>query len=160
MTLTIQMPRRGSDPEDTGLVCKECGAKNCNTLSNGLCHECWHIAQTAWTKKMAVRQDPSQFDMDKLVRLLLTQHWMHECQIITDWMPNFPRPDTQPKCVVRYYYEGANDDTFLRYSKGPLQGYFWDVYGEDFHSPELALLALSQAPAPPQIGRVILTHGR
>jgi hypothetical protein len=41
------------------------------------------------------------------------------------------------------------DRWYLRYSAGPKQGHFWDAYGEDYLSPELALLALVQAPVPP-----------
>ena len=107
---------------------------------------------------MAVRQAPSQFDMDKLVRLLLTEHWMHECEIIPQYMPPFPRDDTRPTCQLRCANEGGAA-WFLRYSNGPLQGYFWDVYGDDMHSPELALLAISRSPPPPGV-RTIQTHGR
>lgn len=42
-------------------------------------------------------------------------------------------------------------DWFLRHSKGPLQGYFWDMYGDDFLKPELALWALAHASAPPGV---------
>lgn len=157
-SMTFRLPRRDGNP--SGLPCSECSATDCASLTNGRCFECAEIAQAAWTAKMAIRQDPAQFDMDKLVKLLLTQHWMHECQIIPKYMPNFPREDTQPTCVVRYYYADQEDHSFLRYSNGPLQGYFWDVYGDDFHSPELALLAISQAPAPTRVGSVIPTHGR
>jgi hypothetical protein len=159
VTIVIQLPPRGADPEDNGLVCSECGAKNCPSLHNGRCPECADIAQTAWTAKMAIRQDPAQFDMKKLIGLLLRDHWMHECEIIPAYMPPFPRPDTQPTCVVRYVYP-SGEDTFLRYSNGPLQGYFWDMYGDDMHSPELALVAISQASAPTRVGVVIPTHGR
>lgn len=157
MTLTVQLPKRDASP-DTGLTCNDCGAEHCSSLSNGRCPPCWNTAQTAWTKKMAIRQDPAQFNMDKLVRLLLTQHWMHECEIVPDYMPPFPREDTRPTCQVRYVYD-SGEETFLRHGGGPLQGYFWDVYGSDMHSPELALIAISMAPAPPRVGVVINTHG-
>lgn len=138
--------------------CDTCGAEAFITC-NGKCGPCYEASQEAWQKKLSVRQDPSQFDMDKLVRLLLTQHWMHECAIIPDYMPPHPHKDTRPTCQVWYTYpDGAR--TGLRYSAGPLQGYFWDMYGADFHSPELALIALSQAPAPPRVSAVILTHGK
>lgn len=156
MSISIIIPRHDGP---TGLTCKDCHAADCPSLHNDRCAECASVAQEAWTKKMAIRQDPAQFDMDKLVKLLLTQHWMHECQIVPDYMPPFPREDTRPKCVVRYVYPSGND-TFLRYGRGPLQGYFWDMYGEDMHSPELALIAISQAPPPSQVGVVIVTHGR
>ncbi len=108
---------------------------------------------------MAIRQDPAQFDTAKLVNLMLSQHWMHKCKIDTAYMPPHPHKDTRPTCQVHYTYKDGSV-TGLRYSAGPLQGYFWDIYGEDFHSPELALLALSQAPPPPRVEHVIPTHGR
>lgn len=80
----------------------------------------------------------------ELVKLMLDQRWHEECEIITDYMPPFPGPETRPKCVVRYAPLGA----FLRYSHGPRQGFFWDMYGDDMQSVELAVLALASAPAP------------
>lgn len=78
-----------------------------------------------------------------LVELLLDQHWHKGCEIIDGYMPPYPGPETWPSIVVRCAAMGA----FLRYSHGPLQCYFWDIYGDDMHSVELALLALSRAPA-------------
>lgn len=93
------------------------------------------------------------FDVDRLVRELLGidwtmpgNAWREDCEIIPAYMPPYPRADTQPKCVVRHV-SGA----FLRHSKGPRQGHGWDIYGDDYHNPELALIALSQAPPPPQV---------
>lgn len=126
--------------------------------SDKLCGPCWNSQTAAWRKRMAIRQDPAQFSMDRLVRLLLTQHWMHECQIIPDYMPPYPSADTLSTVVVCYTYDSGHK-TFLRHSHGPLQGYSWDVYGDDMHMPELALLALSHAPAPPHVHAVIPTHG-
>ncbi|WP_327210024.1 hypothetical protein [Rhizobium leguminosarum] len=114
--------------------------------------------QDAWQKKMAVRQNPAQFDMARLLGSLLTDHWMHECEILPAYVP--PRADagTRPECRVRYVREDGQI-YFLRYSRGPLQGYFWDAYGEDMHYPELAVVAISRSPAPPGVS-VIPTHGR
>ena len=81
---------------------------------------------------------------EKLVGLLLEQHWHKGCEVIDGYMPPYPRPDTRPSCVVRY----APFNCFLRYSKGPRQGFFWDTYGDAMDSIELALLALANAPAP------------
>lgn len=139
------------------LTCKTCDADT-DMLAGGECHECRQKTTAAWRKKMAIRQDPAQFDVDRIVRLLLTQHWMHECQIVPDYMPPYPGKDTKPTCQVRFVYE-SGDETFLRYSNGPLQGYFWDIYGDDMHSPEVALIAISQSPAPPRVSSVIPTHG-
>ena len=140
------------------MICADCKEET-GTTCNGRCPDCFNTAQAAWQKRMAIRQDPAQFDTGRLVNLLLTHHWMHECKIVPDYMPPYPREDTQPTCQVIYTYESGTE-VCLRYSVGPLQGYFWDIYGEDFHSPELALIALSQASPPPHIDVVIPTHGR
>lgn len=134
------------------MICKQCSTQT-DSLYNDLCWQCHSTAQAAWIEKMAVRQDPAQFNMDKLVRLMLTQHWMHEAEIIPAYMPPHPSPSTRPECKVRL------GSSFLRYSNGPLQGYFWDIYGDNMHSPELALIALSNAPAPRGVD-VVPTHGR
>jgi hypothetical protein len=139
------------------LICKDCKS-DADGLINELCWSCYEPKQKAWTAKMAIRQDPAQFNIDKLVRLLLTQHWMHECIIIPDYMPPYPNKDTRPTCQVQYVRDDGQK-WFLRYSNGPLQGYFWDSYGENMHSPELALIAISQASAPTGVN-VIPTHGR
>lgn len=96
-----------------------------------------------------------QFDMTNLVNQLLKYHWQHECEIIPDYMPPYPTKDTRPTCVVK-----ANEHYKLRYSKGPGTGTFWDAFGDDFHTPELALVALSKAAPPPNVGSVIPTHGK
>lgn len=87
-----------------------------------------------------------EIDTGKLVDLLLGQRWQRECKIIPDYMPPRPLKNTQPKVVVMYPNEFEN--VFLRYSCGPAQGFFWDIYGDDMQTVELALLALSQAPIP------------
>lgn len=138
--------------------CKECGGITPST-HNGRCAPCANIAQNEWQRRMSVRMDSTQFDLDRLVKLLLTEHWKHECKIIPNYMPPFPSAATRPTCQIEYVYKDGTR-TGLRYSKGPLQGYFWDVYGDDFRSPEVALVALSQAPPPTHIDVVVSTHGR
>ena len=89
-----------------------------------------------------------------LIRTILPYRWQHECMIITDFLPKYPREDTKPLRVVvaRSTGKGHNEDggdfSCLRYSKGPRQGFFWDGYPDDLHSFELAVLALSQCPTP------------
>lgn len=139
-------------------TCKTCGDANLEAVINDLCCDCHRDATEKWKKRMAIRQDPAKFNMDRLIRLMLTQHWMHECEIIPDYMPPYPGRDTRPTCVVRYTYDSGST-AFLRHSVGPLQGYFWDAYGEDLHTPEMALICISQAPAPPRVHAVIATHG-
>jgi hypothetical protein len=128
-------------------------------LCNDDCPSCWTVKNAAWKAKIAVRQDPAQFDMKRLVGALLGHVWQHECKIIPDYMPPYPRADTRPTCQVHYYYK---DGTYcgLRYSRGPRQGWGWDSYGDDLHSPELALIAISEAPPPPRVDFIIATHGK
>jgi hypothetical protein len=91
----------------------------------------------------------SLFNLDRLVSAMLDtmhgnqNHWIHLVEIIPDYMPPFPSKDTRPTCVVKF------KGLFLRYSAGPRQGFFWDAYGDDMHCPEMALLAVVQAPVPP-----------
>lgn len=86
------------------------------------------------------------FDAAKLVKYLLDQKWHSECEIIPNYMPPRPSKDTKPKVVVMFPNQYEN--VFLRYSCGPAQGFFWDTYGDDMQSVELAILALSKAPVP------------
>lgn len=93
--------------------------------------------------------DPSLFTVERLLAVMFDDSsgnrdkWRAEAEIIADYMPPYPRADTRPICVVRFR------DSFLRHSKGPRQGHFWDMYGDDYLSPELALMALLEAPVPP-----------
>lgn len=93
-------------------------------------------------------------DAGKLAEYLLDEPWHKRCEIIPDYMPPFPNKDTRPTVQVRYN-DGTEYPPFLRYSKGPKQGFFWDIYGEDMHSVELAILALSKAPAPVNVGPIV-----
>lgn len=77
-----------------------------------------------------------KFNINRLINLLLTQKWMKDCVIEND----------DGRIVVRYPNE--HDDTFLKYSKGPQQGFFWDNCGDNMYNKELAILALSKAPIP------------
>jgi len=86
------------------------------------------------------------FKTEKLVDLLLDQNWHKECEIIPDYMPPYPNSNTKPIVVVKY--PNKHEGVFLRYSNWPIQSLFWDVYGEDMHSIEVAILALSKAPIP------------
>lgn len=91
--------------------------------------------------------DINKLRTEQLVELLLDQPWHKHCDIITDYMPRFPRADTRPMVVVRCNNH-EKYPAFLRHSCGPKQGFFWDTYGDDMQTAELALLALSKAPAP------------
>jgi hypothetical protein len=140
------------------MICKDCRQET-DCTANDRCLPCANVADAKWREKMSIRLDTSTLDKDKLVAALFTQHWMHECKIIPDYMPPFPGKDTHPTCQIEYTYESGGK-TYLRHSNGPLQGFFWDIYGSDFHYPELAVAMLAQAPAPPRVGVVIQTHGK
>lgn len=89
-----------------------------------------------------------------LVDLLLDEPWHKQCEIIPDYMPPHPNPDTRPTVVVRHN-NGTEYPAFLRYSCGPCQGFFWDVYGDDMQSVELAIIALSKAPYPRSVAPIV-----
>lgn len=83
----------------------------------------------------------------------LRSPWMAKVDIIVDYMPPYPGKDTRPRLVIRFD-DGTEHPPFLRHSNGPLQGFSWDIYGDDFQTVELAILALSQAPVPVNVGPI------
>ena len=87
--------------------------------------------------------DPALFNMERLVEALLGSAngigWRRDAEIVTG------PTDRRPRVMVRC------GRSFLRYSAGPRQGYFWDVGGDDFQTAELALLAICRAEAPPSM---------
>lgn len=92
--------------------------------------------------------DASSFSMATLLDCLMRDwrhgsNWRRRAVIIREYMPPCPSADTLPKCVVKL------GGSFLRHSAGPSQGHFWDLYGDDYHSPEMALLALIESEPPP-----------
>lgn len=95
-------------------------------------------------------------DAAKLIALLLEEPWHNKCEIIPDYMPKYPREETRPTVQVRYN-DGSEYPPMLRYSRGPKQGFFWDLYGEDMQTVELAILALHQAPTPLYVGPITFT---
>lgn len=102
---------------------------------------------------------PEMFNLGELVAAVLESNgnegaWRQYCEIIPRYMPPFPSPDTRPRCVVRC------GESFLRHSKGPRQGHGWDVYGDDYITPELAIIALGEAGPPPNAwwGELVHAH--
>lgn len=84
--------------------------------------------------------------VDGLIRAAFCKNpmdWRHFAEIIHNYMPPYPREDTTPRVVVKFR------ESYLRYSQGPRQGYFWDLYGDDFRNPNLAFMAIVDAPTPP-----------
>lgn len=101
--------------------------------------------------------DPALFTVEKLLQALLDDNsghrdrWRRFVEIVPDYVPPFAKEnDRKPRVVVRYT-DREGGVHFLRYSKGPRQGHFWDVYGDDYMEPELALMALLEAPVPPRV---------
>jgi len=92
----------------------------------------------------------------KLAELLLDEDWHVRCEIIPNYMPKYPRDDTRPSVQVRYN-DGSEYPPMLRYSRGPKQGFFWDIYGDDMQTVELAIVALSKAPTPRYVGPITFT---
>lgn len=90
--------------------------------------------------------------VEDIVTSLLGYRWQHEAEIISEYLPPNPRGNTRPKCVVKH---GSH---FLRHSRGPGTGTFWDVYGDDFLCPALALVELSKVCPPPGVS-AIPTYG-
>lgn len=96
----------------------------------------------------------ARVDAAALVDLIMHERWKGQCEIIPDYMPPYPRPETRPRVVARYKIHSTHPNheaesyTYLRYSCGPRQGFFWDIYGDDLMSIELALMAIHQAPYP------------
>lgn len=92
--------------------------------------------------------DSKIFSIERLVDCLIGYSfsspeniWIKDCEILLDEKNN----------VIIKHKSVNNSVRYLRYSKGPRQGYFWDCYGEDFINFELALIALSKAPIPPYL---------
>lgn len=80
-----------------------------------------------------------------IVEAYLSQNpldWRVHAEIIPDYIAPFDK-EMKQRCVVRY------QDSFLRYSNGPHQGFFWDCYGDDMLNVGLAFRALIEAPTPP-----------
>lgn len=100
--------------------------------------------------------DHNLFTAERLVNELLRtafgniNKWWALVEIVPDYMPPFPDEKRLPSCVVRCKVPNSERYHFLRYSQGPGQGHTWDIYGDDYLTPELALLALVQAPIPPE----------
>lgn len=98
--------------------------------------------------------DPKLFTVESIIAAVLEDTsgnrdpWKRLVEIVPDYVAPFDK-ENKKKCVVLIRHDYDNDVSFLRYSKGPAQGFFWDMYGDDFIVPELALLAIMSAPVPP-----------
>lgn len=113
--------------------------------------EDWNREQAEWQRLCKLsNMDASAFSAQRLLNSILPYVWQRHAEIVPDWMPPFPREDTRPTVAVRWkdLLDPEAEYKYLRYSKGPAQGYFWDNYPDDFHTPELAVVSLSMAPVP------------
>jgi hypothetical protein len=99
--------------------------------------------------------DVKLFTVERLLATMLddmhgnVNAWRKHAEIVPAYRAPFASDDVHARCVVRL------QGSFLRYSHGPVQGYMWDIYGDDMGSPEIALMALLQAPVPPWLVRRI-----
>jgi len=94
---------------------------------------------------------PKLIDIQELFDYLLPpSSWQHHCSLVAKIIPSYPGPARTPERVLVMYTRSEKTTVYLRYSKGPKQGYFWDLYGDDFQTPTLAIFALTRAPAPPR----------
>jgi hypothetical protein len=94
--------------------------------------------------------DPQLFTVERMLAVMFddahgnVNAWRKHATIIPAYRAPFASDDVPSRCVVKF-----GDGGFLRCFGGPRQGYFWDMYGDDMGSPELALMALLNAPVPP-----------
>lgn len=92
--------------------------------------------------------DGKMFDMQRLLDVLLDDHlapnWRRSAEILLN-QPNQVHPNQPKRAVVRL------GTRYLCYSKGPMGGHLWDTYGDDYLTPELALLALLRAEPPSSV---------
>jgi len=97
--------------------------------------------------------DPTLFTVESLLRVFLDDQfgnrdaWRKYASIEQETVPACDVHKSRTIWVVRF------GRSYLRYSQGPLQGFSWDVYGDDFQNPALAFKALLEAPVPPGICR-------
>lgn len=84
---------------------------------------------------------------DFIRQLTESKPWLKDVDLVAE-----DRRDYGKILVVRY--KGRESTVYLRHSKGPLQGFDWDVYGDNMQTPALCLLALIDAPAPVNWRRV------
>lgn len=88
--------------------------------------------------------DPKMFDRDKLVDALINTHhgnrnqWINLVEIVPDYTPSYAdaRPGARVHAECRVLFRLGESVSYLRWSAGPIQGYFWDIYGDDFKCPE------------------------
>lgn len=109
------------------------------------------LSQAARIRELEAEKSSKQ----ELVNVLFSQNWQHDC-VIGNLKWTHDGEDGGIKCAAAF--DGDGRRVYLRHSKGPLQGWSWDIYPDDLHTTALAVLAISQAPAP--FGADLMpTHG-
>lgn len=112
--------------------------------------------------------DRSLFTLDRLFDALIdsmsgnVNQWIRLVEIVPDYVPPFPRPETRPSIAVRVLTRpdepapgpGISTSRYSYLRTGGMVGwrcggYFWDLYGTEFSTLECALLAVVHAPVPP-----------
>jgi hypothetical protein len=103
--------------------------------------------------------DPSLFTVESLLDALLDHEfgncdrWRCNAEILPTYRAPFAKDSEPTRCVVHYPMPWRERGLFLRHSKWPRQGHFWDIYGDDYQTPDLALIAFLEAPVPPGLLR-------
>jgi len=94
--------------------------------------------------------------LPNLLKKMLNKDWISNC-FLEFVYPKAPTNaantsvssnPTSRHLFIRYDTE-KKGSAYLRYQNGPIQGYYWGSFGDDFQDIETATIALSQAPAPP-----------
>lgn len=93
------------------------------------------------------------FDLNNLISNLLIHKWQWHCVIAKT---NFSGEGSFDKTLLRCRVSYTSSDSivkYLNYSRGPWGLFLWDNIGDDFLDPEIALLAISKCPPPPNVER-------
>lgn len=104
-------------------------------------------------------------DMQKFLDIVMTQPWHKDCEIIPAYKPEYLQNDeSYPAKVAVRYNDGTEHPPFLRKvgeggsfmssNSQVSNGVFWDIYGDDFESAELALIGILKAPQPTNVGPI------
>lgn len=88
-----------------------------------------------------------QINVEELLKLVMTKPWHKGCEIIQeDGKVKVKYEDnTEHPPGLRKMPEGG---AFMSSNSRVENGLFWDIGGDDFGSPEKALLAILQSPEP------------
>lgn len=96
-----------------------------------------------------------QINVEKLLELVMTRPWHKGCEIIEEdgKVEIKYEDDTEHPPYLRMMPQGG---TFMSANSRVENGLFWDMHGDDFKSPERALLAIVQSPEPVDVGPIVI----